>query len=55
MLLPINPKCEWNGIGLMVWMGIRKGENGWIVCGGDGDGCRVVEVGNDKAGVKGGV
>ena len=53
MLLPIYPKYNWYGIRAMAGVSVNEGEDGWVKCGSDGDECRVVEVGDDKAVVEG--
>ena len=49
--LPIYPEYKWYGLRSIVGINVGKGEYGWIWCGGNGDGSRVVEVSDDEAGV----
>ena len=53
VLLPIYPEYKWYGLRSIIGISVGKGENGWIWCGGNGDGSRVVDVGDDEAGVEG--
>ena len=38
MSTSVDPESEWYGAALILWIGVSGGENGWVGCGGNGDG-----------------
>ena len=55
VLLSVDPNGGWYESGLVVWVNVWVGEDGWLGRGGDGDGRGVVKTSDNKIGFKGGV